>query len=137
MNSEPLASRLELAAQLDASPWARRHTRSVLGAWGLTAERIDTVELCVSELVSNAVRISDETPGAPVTRIVLTLRHLPGELIVEVADGFRRPPVRSTNIRPEAEGGRGLFIVEALSKEWGYFQPPTGGKVVWSAIALV
>ncbi|KUO18815.1 ATP-binding protein [Streptomyces dysideae] len=136
MIAEHLVSRLELAAQLDASPWARRHTRDVLGAWGLVVERIDTVELCVSELVTNAVRVNEENPGVSVSRIALTLRYLPGELVVEVADGFHRPPVRRTNVSPQAENGRGLFIVEALAKEWGYFQPPTGGKVVWCVISL-
>ncbi|GGO82517.1 ATP-binding protein [Wenjunlia tyrosinilytica] len=135
MDSEHFTSRLELAAQLEASPWARRHTRDVLGAWGLMAERTDTVELCVSELVSNAVRICEETPGAPVTRIVLTLRYLPGELVVEVADGFHRPPVRRTQVSPEGENG-GFSSWKPSPRSGGYFQPPTGGKVVWCAIGL-
>ena len=136
MNTEHFVGRLELASQIAASPWARKHTRIVLGAWGLALERIDTVELCVSELVGNAVRASRETTSDPVARISLTLRYLPDELVVEVADSFHRPPVRKTNVSPQSESGRGLFIVEALAKEWGYFQPPTGGKVVWCVVAL-
>ncbi|MBQ1089647.1 ATP-binding protein [Streptomyces sp. B93] len=136
MNSGRLVSRLELAAQRDASPWARRHTRDVLGAWGLVPERIDTVELCVSELVTNAVLITEETLGASVARISLTLIYMPGELVVEVADGFHQPPVRKGIVSPQAEGGRGLIIVEALAKEWGFFQPPSGGKVVWCRVGL-
>ncbi|MEU3198801.1 ATP-binding protein [Streptomyces sp. NPDC006996] len=136
MSSRRLVSRLELAAQRDASYWARRHTRDVLGAWGLVPERIDTVELCVSELVTNAVLITEATPEAPVSRISLTLIYMPGVLVVEVADGDLRPPIRKGNASPQAEGGRGLFIVENLSKEWGFFQPPTGGKVVWCVVGL-
>lgn len=120
MNTEHFVSRLDLASQIAASPWARKHTRIVLGAWGLALERIDTVELCVSELVSNAVRASGETMSAPVARISLTPprgRHLPDELVVEVADSFHRPPVRKANFSPQSESGRGLFIVEALAKE--------------------
>jgi hypothetical protein len=30
-----------------------------------------------------------------------------------------------------AENGRGLVLVGALSKEWSYFFPPDGGKVVY------
>ncbi|WP_406176081.1 ATP-binding protein [Streptomyces sp. NBC_00996] len=136
MNAEHFVSRLELAAQIDTSPWARRHAKVVLSAWGLLAEHIDTVELCVSELVTNAARVTEATPDAPVPRIALTLRRLSTELVVEVADGDHRPPVRKVNVSPQSESGRGLFIVEALSKEWGYFQPPTGGKVVWCVLAL-
>lgn len=136
MSSQPLVSRLELAARFAASPWARRYSRDVLGAWGLTLEHIDTVELCVSELVTNAVRATGETPGEVVPRIALTLRYLPAKLVVEVADGFREPPIRREIVSPQAENGRGLFIVEALCKEWGYVRPATGGKVVWCAVGL-
>ncbi|MFE7622542.1 ATP-binding protein [Streptomyces sp. NPDC057509] len=136
MSNQHFVSQLELAAQRDASPWARRHTRDVLSAWGLVAERIDTVELCVSELVTNAVRVTEMTPNTPATRIALTLRYLPTELVVEVADGFHQPPIRRGNISPQAENGRGLLIVGALCKEWGYFQLPKGGKVVWCVVEL-
>ncbi|MCE7078649.1 ATP-binding protein [Streptomyces sp. ST2-7A] len=136
MNGERLVSRLELAGQRDAATWARRHCRSLLGSRGLVAERIDTVELCVSELVTNAVRIAEGTPNAPLTRISLTLTHSPGKVVIEVADGFPQPPIRTGLVGPRAENGRGLFIVEAVSKEWGYFRPPTGGKVVWCVVGL-
>jgi hypothetical protein len=36
----------------------------------------------------------------------------------------------------EDEGGRGLMLVAALSKQWGWDRPPHGpGKVVWAIIA--
>jgi len=47
---------LELDAKAEATPWARRHVRDVLSAWQVADERIDTAELAVCELVSNAVR---------------------------------------------------------------------------------
>ena len=34
----------------------------------------------------------------------------------------------------EAEGGRGLMLVQALSKEWDYYLPRTGGKVVYCVL---
>ena len=40
------------------------------------------------------------------------------------------PPVL-TDADDEAESGRGLVLVDALSKEWSYFFPPGGGKVVY------
>ena len=36
----------------------------------------------------------------------------------------------------DAESGRGLFIVDALSKHWSYFFPPGGGKVVYCLIEV-
>ncbi|MCZ4123319.1 ATP-binding protein [Streptomyces sp. H39-S7] len=36
----------------------------------------------------------------------------------------------------EAEGGRGLFIVDTLARKVGHFYPKVGGKVVWAELAL-
>jgi hypothetical protein len=34
---------------------------------------------------------------------------------------------------PDEEGGRGLMLVETLSKDWGAYRKD-GGKVVWAQI---
>lgn len=36
----------------------------------------------------------------------------------------------------DAEGGRGLFVVESLSRRWGIYRPAAGGKIVWSELTL-
>ena len=107
----------------------------------LWPEVIDAAELLVSELVTNAVKacganIKDMTYSelASVERISLTLRHLPSRIIVEVFDTDQRPPLLA-DADAEDESGRGLMLVEALSKEWGYFFTPTGGKVVYSILS--
>jgi hypothetical protein len=41
-------------------------------------------------------------------------------LLLTVADVSPQPPVR-LDVRPDAEGGRGLALVEALSDRWGWF----------------
>jgi hypothetical protein len=58
------------------------------------------------------------------------LRHFREGLLIEVYDTGSNPPIRS---HPDdyAENGRGLMLVDALSKEWSYFFPPGGGKVVY------
>ncbi|MFK4107300.1 ATP-binding protein [Streptomyces sp. NPDC002176] len=134
MPQETLVSRLELAAQPDAVRWARRHARDVLNAWRVSSDDVDSAALAVSELVTNAVQHATKTatPG----RLALTLRHRRMRLLVEVADSDTRPPVRSAAVSFTSEGGRGLQLVESMSKEWGYYLPPTGGKVVWCAFAL-
>jgi hypothetical protein len=57
-------------------------------------------------------------------------------VLVAVADASLRAPVR-LNLAPDAEGGRGLALVEALSSRWGWYpvHPPTAAglvKVVWA-----
>jgi hypothetical protein len=34
----------------------------------------------------------------------------------------------------EAEGGRGLLVVEQLASAWGVSHPPEGGKVIWCVL---
>ena len=127
-------SRLELGALPSAVPSARLHARLVLWEWGLDGHA-DTVELIVSELVTNAVRASGGLrPWIPVVR--LWLRSDRDRVVVQVWDGDDEMPVRQ-DPELDAESGRGLMLVEHLSLEWGSYRPRNpGGKVVWSVIAM-
>jgi anti-sigma regulatory factor (Ser/Thr protein kinase) len=105
-------------------------------------ETIETAELLVSELVTNAVKFAGPLPAgvrhtdlARVGIIDIMLRYLPDQLVIEVSDSDSRPP-RAANPAPDSEGGRGLILVEALSKEWSYYFPPSGGKTVYCIMAL-
>ncbi|WP_434595684.1 ATP-binding protein [Streptomyces sp. A5-4] len=136
MSTEHLVSRLELAAQADAVRWARSHTCDALRSWGIGEDHIDTARLAVSELVTNAVRhTTDELTDAPPQRLALTLHREPHRLLVWLADPSNKPPARAVQVSG-AEGGRGLLILEQLTKEWSYYFLPTGGKVVWCSISL-
>lgn len=134
MMAEAFVSRLDLTPSADATPWARHHVRDVLSAWRVADEQIDMTELAVCELVSNAVR--HVAPDSPEARVTLTLRHDESQLIAEVADPDNRPPIVNIEASDDAESGRGLLILEAISKEWDYYLLPSGGKVVWCTIAL-
>jgi hypothetical protein len=48
-------------------------------------------------------------------------------------DNDTNPPVLS---EPDeaAESGRGLFLVSMLAKQWSYYFPEVGGKVVWCQV---
>jgi anti-sigma regulatory factor (Ser/Thr protein kinase) len=134
---------LDLATLPSAPFWARRQTRTVLRAWRIWAETIETAELLVSELVTNAVKFAGPVPEPSchpsyrsARRISLVLRHQPGQLIIEVSDPDPRPPVVA-EVDSEAEGGRGLMLVQALSKEWNFYLPSTGGKVVYCVLATM
>jgi hypothetical protein len=54
-------------------------------------------------------------------------------VLVAVADAITRPPIR-LDLGPDAEGGRGLAVVEALSSRWGWHTTTMAGlaKVVWA-----
>jgi anti-sigma regulatory factor (Ser/Thr protein kinase) len=137
------AGTLALVA-LPTSPfWARRYTRLFLGSCrGIGEGTAETAELLVSELVTNAVRFA----GHPVRTlrcsvranaglISLSLRHFRDGLLIEVHDTGSNPPIRSRAAQ-DAESGRGLMLVEALSREWSYFFPPRGGKVVYCFLEM-
>ncbi|WP_053914482.1 SpoIIE family protein phosphatase [Streptomyces sp. SCSIO 75703] len=105
----------------DAAPGrARRLARRTLARWGME-ELTDSVELLVSEVVTNAVRYA--------TRPV-TLRLLRTDVLrCEVGDDVPQLP-RLRQARATDEGGRGLYLVNRMARRWGATRLSTG-KVVW------
>lgn len=132
---------LTLAAVPSAVRCARMFATITLKDWGLP-DLIETAELLISELVTNAVRatgVLDESPRWSALKdlalIYVRLVLLEDGVIIEVVDRDRRPPViRDPSI--DAESGRGMLLVETLSKQWDFSFPPTGGKVVWCELGL-
>jgi anti-sigma regulatory factor (Ser/Thr protein kinase) len=140
----PLRTRLELAVHPAAVRAARRHVRHVLHEWGMRASA-DTVELLVSEIVTNAVRasgaLSDRRSGvkdAAAAPVRLWMTSDRSRIMIRVWDADHRPPVPQP-AQLDSEGGWGLRLVQALSVEWGYCATDAaggpGGKVVWAVCA--
>jgi anti-sigma regulatory factor (Ser/Thr protein kinase) len=128
----PLVSFLELGALPGAVPCARLHARQVLWEWGLGSSA-ETLELLVSELVTNAVHITrDAAAGTPVR---LWLVSDKAQVVIWVWDASPLPP-EPADAGSDAEHGRGLMLVQALSAQWGWdFPAGTGGKAVWAQCA--
>lgn len=105
----------------DAAPGrARRLARRQLSRWGMD-ELSDSVELLVSEVVTNAVRYASRP---------VTLRLLRTDVLrCEVGDDVPQLP-RLRQARATDEGGRGLYLVNRLARRWGATRLSTG-KVVW------
>jgi anti-sigma regulatory factor (Ser/Thr protein kinase) len=131
----PLRDTLMLEALADAVPVARAHMRQLLPGWGLPELSADA-SVVISELVTNAVAASAELwPEVPV---LVWLGSDGCYLLLAVADVNPLPPVR-LEVRPDAEGGRGLALVEALSDRWGWHPALIPGlkKVVWAEWRVV
>lgn len=104
---------------------ARELARGRLLAWGLD-DLVDTTELLVSELVTNALRYAEGE---------IRLRLLRDRtLVCEVWDAGLVQP-RRRRARDTDEGGRGLQLVGLLSVAWGSRRTPRG-KTVWFELAL-
>jgi hypothetical protein len=138
----PFQSYLELGALPSAVPCARLHARQLLWEWKLNA-LAETVELLVSEIITNAVRASADLPkgrhyGADVgsmPTVRFWLAADPRRVLIQVWDRCQWKPQRRQP-QVEAESGRGLLLVEALSSEWGSFTPNGwDGKLVWALVA--
>ncbi|MFJ9853352.1 ATP-binding protein [Streptomyces sp. NPDC101150] len=111
---------------------ARRFVREVAGVWGLPSGATDELELVAGELVANALEHTvSRFVGVELTR----------------SDDGRAAGVRVTDEGPGDdgdvregepdgdEGGRGLVIVDALAKRWGWLRAGKG-HTVWAEIAV-
>ncbi|GAA2551870.1 MULTISPECIES: SpoIIE family protein phosphatase [Streptomyces] len=104
---------------------AREYARAQLLSWDLEP-LVDTTELLVSELVTNALRY-----GEGEIRLRLLLDRT---LVCEVWDSGLVQP-RRRRARDTDEGGRGLQLVGLLSAAWGSRRTPRG-KTVWFELPL-
>lgn len=108
---------------------ARDYVRELLskqsGEFGMP---LDDIELCLSELVANAWLHTDSGHGG---HIQVTVSLGPYVVRIEVVDGgggTTRPHVCH---EPEAERGRGMLIVDALSQRWD-----VDGRTTWCEFRL-
>lgn len=127
----PSRAHLELAPGAAAPRHARRRAREVLWDWHLE-DIADDCEVVISELVTNAVEALPAQRGRPAHPVHLWLLSDGRQVAVLVADGGPAIPALR-DPAPGDEHGRGLLLVDALSKSWGWYPTPAG-KVVWSVL---
>ncbi|MFD4571568.1 ATP-binding protein [Streptomyces sp. NPDC058417] len=111
-------------AEAEAVPEARRRIVALVRGWDVPLPETTwgDLELLSTELITNAVRHTESACAVAVRWTGVRVR-------VEVTDvSPARPLPRHGS--PEAEGGRGLRLVEALATAWGS-APKSTGKVVW------
>ena len=141
MSKPPQTALTVFAALPRAAHDARVVTMRVLSGWELS-DLAETAVLVVSELVTNSIRHAGGVMDPPqdltelvgrVAPVMLGLSHRRESLLVQVWDQSSTPPLRRV-AADDADGGRGLALVEMLSKEWGCEVLDTGGKIVWAVL---
>lgn len=115
----------ELPVVLPPDPASAKRARDLITdrcqQWDV-AELCSDLALVATELVANAIRHAG-------TEVVLRLLPVENGVRLEVGDGSTRP-LQPRAADAEAEGGRGLLLVDALSTQYGVQADPLG-KRVW------
>jgi anti-sigma regulatory factor (Ser/Thr protein kinase) len=127
---------LQLEMTLAAVPTAPGAARQAVRTWFHSRDcgddATDTAALLVTELVSNAVVHADgRSLWLTVDETIDNVLH------VAVRDGSHVLPRHAPKV-PDVHrtGGRGLFLVEAMSTSWGC-EPLGTGKRVWFELPCV
>ncbi|MEU8041094.1 ATP-binding protein [Streptosporangium sp. NPDC049078] len=120
--------------------YARVHVRRVLESWHRD-DLIETAQLLVSELISNAItahtacpEAAKAIPHADPDQIWMDVYRMGETVVLRVWDASPLTPV-VRDPGPDDENGRGLHLVDLLATEWGYYRPTPGGKIVWCTLA--
>ncbi|MEV7015689.1 ATP-binding protein [Streptomyces sp. NPDC093991] len=119
--------RFQFLAEPEEISTLRSDVRARLHDWGVR-EVIDSAQLCVSELVANV--ITHLGRGTPVS---LTLSLSRARLRIEVRDPDTRVLPTLVEATEDAESGRGLTLIDALSDRWGV-ELDQDSKVTWCEI---
>jgi hypothetical protein len=120
--------RVRLTRKPAAAAEARSQVRVAIGGWKVPVDP-DIAILLTSDLVTNAITHGD---GETLT---LAIRCSRGHLRIDVYDKSRSLP-RGMDEPAEADAGRGLVLVAALSSEWGSFRTPAG-KAMYFTLAFL
>jgi serine/threonine-protein kinase RsbW len=110
----------------------RRLMRADLRAAGLQADLGSNALTVVSELLGNSIRHAHPLPDKHV-RVEWRITSHAVEMRVTDGGGSRTPKIRHAD--PTATGGRGLAIVNALSRDWGV-DAGESDSTVWAVLDL-
>lgn len=145
--SEPRSHVLRVPPELRSVGQARAKLSELARSWGLAPVLSDDARVVLGELMSNGVLHAR-------TELQVVVTHLGDGLRLEVHDASSLPVVpplaagAGTEPFPGARGaeagadvmgapaatGRGLAMVNALARAWGWFPDASGGKVVWAEL---
>jgi anti-sigma regulatory factor (Ser/Thr protein kinase) len=118
--------RWTLSREASSVRQARQAIRDFLAKAHTAKVDSDAAALIVSELVSNAIIHTADSGDT----IELRVDERPGTVHIEVQDHDPRPPTPRADA-VDADGGRGLVIVESIASSWGWDEIAGNGKQVW------
>ena len=123
----PVGRRLsaELEPVVGAARRARELVTEACARWDLPG-LVGPGCIVVTEMVNNVVA---HVRGAMTVR----LARRPGGLAVTVRDGSTRLPRFGGPVPPTSYGGRGLLLIDSVSRRWGSV-PLDDGKIVWALL---
>jgi anti-sigma regulatory factor (Ser/Thr protein kinase) len=107
------AWKLPFSAEPEEVAGLRRLMRLHLELWDLH-ELADVAQLCVSELVANVIK--HVGPGTP-SMLAVSMNGI--RLQIEVHDPNPRALPVLTDAADDAEGGRGMALIDAITDRWG------------------
>jgi anti-sigma regulatory factor (Ser/Thr protein kinase) len=122
-----LDARLLLRGDLRSPTEARRFVARTLTPL-LGREDVETAMLVTSELVTNAALHAG-------TECEIELHGTPGALVIKVSDFDKMLDVKRRSFGAEVTTGRGLRMLEVLSRRWGV-EPWDRGKTVWCELSV-
>ena len=122
-----LDARLMLRGDLRSPIEARRFVARTLTPL-LGREDVETAMLVTSELVTNAALHAG-------TECEIELRGTPGGLVIKVSDFDKQVWLKGNAFGAEMTTGRGLRMLEVLSRRWG-IEPWAQGKTVWCELTV-
>ena len=147
MRAWPLFTGLGPMGALPTAPGlARAFTALALGSWDLTGipDLAETSELIASELSANVVRPATGQDGSAVyqadgrlTQMWLRLMSDRAQVQIELWDNLPQSAGVPVLRHPEEseEHGRGLQMVDRLSRDWGWSPVPAmRAKLVWALL---
>jgi anti-sigma regulatory factor (Ser/Thr protein kinase) len=121
-------ARLRLPADPSAARQAREFATHALQGWEV-ADVVGKATLVVSELVTNSIRHAQ-------TINELTLSLAQERLRIAVHDLAEASPKPTRHLDTDALDGRGLCLVEVMSRTWGVFPSTLPGKTVWAILDI-
>ena len=124
---EVLAATQRFPEDLSSPRQARRFLDEVLGRWECQPA-IDTLQLLISELVTNAVIHARSQPE-------VSVRMLGNSIRIEVSDDSEQMP-KVVDADDLSVSGRGLALVSSEASQWGVTPRPSGGKTVWFEVPV-
>ena len=118
----------------EAAGLARRFVGNQLRRWDLDA-LVDDLKTITSELVTNAVREHSKMPDRPISVVIW---RKPSSVTIGVADDSPDDPVMQCDDIGLPEDGRGLWIVDTLTKgRWSTRSKLNGAPGRWVYASLL